>query len=64
MTGLDPIVVDVALAGVGRVTDKISLGKVAGKLRCGRIAVPEQLKTIDRIDSSIYFQINADLTMI
>ena len=53
--------VDETLGIVGRVTDKASLAKVARRLKCGKVAVLEHLRNIDRIDASAFFRIKAEL---
>ncbi len=53
--------VDETLSAVGQVTDKSSLVRVAKRLKCGKIAVLEHLRNIDRIDASVFFRIKAEL---
>lgn len=53
--------VDDTLTIVGQVTDKASLMKVARRLKCGRVAVLEHLRNIDRINASAFFRIKAEL---
>ena len=53
-------VIDAAFAVTGRVTNRKSLSLVSKRLHCGRDAVLEHLKNIDRIDPDVYFQIKLD----
>lgn len=53
--------IDAATAAVGRVVDGPGLTRVARRLGCGRTAVLEHFKNLDRIDSNDYFRIKAEM---
>lgn len=53
--------VDAATAAVGRVADGAGLARMARRLGCGRTAVLEHLKNLDRIDANVYFRIKAEM---
>lgn len=53
--------VDAAIIRFGPVTDATSLARVAERLKCGKSAVLEHLKNIDRIDRMAFFRIRAEL---
>lgn len=53
--------IDAATAAVGRVADGPGLARMAWRLGCGRIAVLEHLKNLDRIPSDAYFRIKSEM---
>ncbi len=53
--------IDAATAAVGRVVDGPGLTRVARRLGCGRTAVLEHLKNLDRVESNAYFRIKAEM---
>lgn len=54
--------VDAALDVVGPIKDSDTLTRVARRLECGKTAVLEHLKNIDRIDRTTFFRMKAELT--
>ncbi len=50
--------IDAALAEVGPITTSSKLNRLAQRLRCGRRALLEHLKNIDRIDQAVFYRLS------
>ncbi len=56
--------IDLAIDQIGPVMDGRGLTRLARRLRCGRLAVLEHLKNLDRISSDAYYRIRTEFAQV